>query len=365
VGAPPRGESAFFMESLRGYAVALAATAACTALGLLMRGRFDTVNIAMVYLLAVVLVALRYSRGAAVLTALASVAALDLVFVPPHGAFTVQDAQYILTFAIMVTVGLVISGLTHRIREQAEARARLAIQAETERVRSALLASISHDLRTPLAVMAGASSMLADRGERMDAADRQALARSLFGQCREMSERVSKVLQMTRLEVGAMELRRDWASLSEIGASVLRNLEDRIAAHNVVVEMPADLPLARVDAALIEQAIANLLENAGRHTPAGTTVRLVAAVRGDEIVVSIEDHGPGMPEEDLERVFSKFQHGSMAGAAGMGLGLAISRAIVALHQGRAWAEPMAGGGIAFRFALPLEANPAVPAEAES
>jgi two-component system, OmpR family, sensor histidine kinase KdpD len=353
------------MESLRGYAWAAAAATLATLAGLAMRQRFDTVNIAMVYVLAVVLVALRQSRGAAIFTSLLSVAAFDLLFVPPHGAFTVEDAQYLLTFAIMVTVALVISGLTYRNRVQAEARARLAIEAETERVRSALLASISHDLRTPLAVMAGASSTLADRGERMGADERQALARSVFSQCREMSERVSKVLQMTRLETGTPELRRDWAALPEIVASVLRNLQEPLAGHPVGVELAADLPLVRVDAALIEQVLANLVENAARHTPPGTLVRLRAQVVASELVVSVEDHGPGLDEDDLERVFAKFQHGTFASGTGMGLGLAISRAIVALHRGRAWAQRIHGGGIAFRFSLPLEAAPAVPAETEA
>ena len=330
-----------------------------------MQGRFDTVNIAMVYLLAVTLIAVRYSRGAAILTALLSVAAFDVVFVPPHGAFSVEDAQYILTFAIMVTVGVVISNLRHGIRAQAEARAAFAIQAETERIRSALLASISHDLRTPLAVMAGASSSLADHGERMPAEERQALARSLFSQCTEISDRVSKVLQMTRLEAGAIHLRRDWASLPEIAASALRSLAACLATDRVTLEMPADLPLVRIDAALIEQVLVNLMENAARYTPPGTPVRVLARVFDGEMVVSVEDLGPGLCDDDLERVFAKFQHGHVAGSSGMGLGLSISRAIVALHHGRAWAERPRGAGTAFRFSLPLEPAPAVPAEVES
>src|SRR6185503_7015043 len=172
----------------RGYAWALAATAACTAVGWAMAGRFDLVNIAMVYLLAVVIIALRYSRGPAIVASVLSVAAFDFLFVPPQGAFTVHDLQYLLTFAIMLGVGLVIAGLKDGLRRQADAQARLNGQAETERIRSTLLASISHDLRTPLAVMSGASSTLAERGERMSAGERAALARSVFDQARERSE---------------------------------------------------------------------------------------------------------------------------------------------------------------------------------
>jgi two-component system KDP operon response regulator KdpE len=197
-----------------GYAWAAGATVACTAVGLAMTPRFDPVNIAMVYLLAVVIVSLRFSRGAAISTAILSVAAFDFIFVPPQGSFTVDDLQYLLTFAILLAVALVITSLTENVRKQAKAQAALAVEAETERIRSTLLASISHDLRTPLAVMAGASSSLAERGERLSAEERQALAQSVFKQASEMSEQVAKVLQMTRLENDAIELERDWAALS-------------------------------------------------------------------------------------------------------------------------------------------------------
>lgn len=344
-----------------GYACAVASTLLCTAVGSLMTPRFDPVNVAMIYLLAVVVIALRFSRGAAILGAVLCVAAFDFMFVMPHGTLTVHDAQYLFTFAIMVSVALIISHLTQNVREQAEARAQLGIEAEAERVRSALLASISHDLRTPLAVMAGASSSLAERGESLPAAERQALARSVFGQCREMAERVDKVLQMTRLEGGAIELQRDWASMTEVAAAVARRLQELLAGHVLVVDVPDDLPLVRLDAALVEQALGNLMENAAKHTPPGTRVTVRARRHGREMVVSVEDSGGGLQDSELDRVFTKFQHGGIAGRSGMGLGLAICRAIVGLHQGRAWAERLAEG-TAFRFTLPLEDPPAAPLE---
>lgn len=328
-----------------------------------MQPRFDLVNVAMVYLLAVVVIALRFDRGAAIAAAALCVLAFDVVFVPPQGALTVDDAQYLLTFAIMLVVALIISGLVSDVRRQARAQAALEVQAETERVRGTLLASISHDLRTPLAVLAGASSSLAERGERMSAEERAALARSLYHQARDMSELVAKVLQMTRLESGTIELAREWVALPEIAEAVISRLGERLSAHRLVVELPPDLPLIRVDATLIEQALGNLLENAARHTPAGTVVRLRAQSDGGELTVAVEDFGPGLPDADLERVFAKFSHaGGETAAGGIGLGLAICRAIIRLHGGRAWAEQMAGGFTAFRFSLPLEPAPASPVE---
>jgi two-component system sensor histidine kinase KdpD len=284
------------------------------------------------------------------------VAAFNFFFIPPRGTFHVEDPQYVLTFAMMLGVGLIVSKLTGRVRERAKAQAELAIEAETERIRSALLASISHDLRTPLAVITGAASTLAERGERLPADERAALAQSIFQQARDMSELVTKVLQMTRLESGELKLERDWDSLAEIAGTVLRRLRDRLSTHLMMLDLPDDLPLVRVDASLIEQVLSNLLENAARHTPPRTLIRLRAQNQGTYLVVSVEDFGPGLAEADLERIFKKFHRGA-------GLGLAICRAIVELHKGRIWAERLPGVGTAFRFTLPLEAPPPLPAEA--
>ena len=339
-----------------GYAWAAGATVAATLVALGLDAYFHVVNVALVYLIAVVLVALRCGRGPVVGVSVLNVAAFNFFFIPPRGTFHVDDPQYLLTLAMMLAVGFIVSGLTERVRARARAQAELAIEAETERVRSALLASISHDLRTPLAVITGSASTLAERGERLPPEERASLAQSIFQQAREMSELVTKVLQMTRLETGAMKLERDWGSLNEIAGAVLRRLRDRLATHMVMLDLPDDLPLVRVDASLVEQVLANLLENAARHTPPRTLIRLRAQVQGGELVVSVEDFGPGLPEGDLERIFKKFHRGA-------GLGLAICRAIIELHRGRIWAERLPGVGTAFRFTLPLESPPALPAEA--
>jgi two-component system, OmpR family, sensor histidine kinase KdpD len=339
-----------------GYAWAAGATVLATLIALGLDAYFHVVNVALIYLIAVVLVALRYGRGPVIAVSVLNVAAFNFFFIPPRGTFHVDDPQYLLTFAMMLGVGLIVSGLTERVRARARAQAELAIEAETERVRSALLASISHDLRTPLAVITGSASTLAERGERLPPEERASLAQSIYQQARDVSELVTKVLQMTRLETGAIKLERDWGSLPEIAGSVLRRLRDRLAMHMVMLDLPDELPLVRLDASLIEQVVANLLENAARHTPPRTLIRLRAQVQAGELVVSVEDFGPGLPEGDLERIFKKFHRGA-------GLGLAICRAIVELHKGRIWAERLPGVGTAFRFSLPLETPPPLPAEA--
>jgi two-component system sensor histidine kinase KdpD len=343
------------------YAWGLAAVALCTALGVATSPLFELVNIAMVYLLAVVVVALRFSRGPAVATSVMSVAAFDFFFVPPQLTLAVTDMQYLVTFSIMLVVALVISTLVDIVR-----------RAESEYVRSTLLASISHDLRTPLAVISGASSALAARSERLSPAEREALAHSIYRHAHDMAELVTNVLQMTRLECGGIDMRSDWVALGELVGSALRRLHERLAAHRVEVDLAEHLPLVRADATLIEQVLGNLLENTAKHTPAGTRVTLRAVVRDAEVLVSVEDDGPGLPPGAAEYLFAMFERGESEGTvSGIGLGLSICRAIVRLHGGRIWVERLSGRGAshppgrgtAFRFTLPLAPSPTLPADA--
>ncbi len=312
-----------------GYICAVSLVAICTLVGFAMTPRFDVVNVAMVYLLAVVIIALTFSRWAAIASAVLSVAAFDLSFVPPPGTFTISDLQYLLTFFIMLVVALVISRLMERGKEQAQEQSKLAIEAESEANRRALLASISHDLRTPLAVLMGASSSLVETGDRMDPEERAALAASIYSRTCEMTDQVDKILQMTRIESGAIRLDLEWSSIAELAGAALARLSGHLAHHHVLVEIPGDLPLIHVDATLIEQVLVNLLENAARHTPAGTIVRLRACLRPEDLAVSVEDYGPGIEEAEIARLFVKFSHPrAAASGSGVGLGLAICRALL-------------------------------------
>jgi two-component system sensor histidine kinase KdpD len=280
-----------------------------------------------------------------------------LAVLPANPRRVLLPEQYHLleTFAGQIALALERAQLAERAE-------RASVDAKAEGLRNALLASISHDLRTPLAVISGASSSLAEKGPLLSPQEREALARSIFEQSQQMSDLVANVLQITRLEGGAIALNRDWHSLSELVGSVLARLREPLASHPLKVQLPGGLPLVRVDAMLIEQVLANLLENASKYTPPGTPITLSAELQAREVLVSVEDQGPGLPPGDPEALFAKFHRGSMEGAVGgVGLGLAICRAVVNLHGGRIWAERRPKGS-AFRFTLPLEEVPQVPPE---
>jgi two-component system sensor histidine kinase KdpD len=499
---PPPGERTQPIRWSR-YAAALAITVVCTVLAQLMYPYLELSNLVMLYLLGVTATGLRFGRGPSVVSAVLNVAAFDFFFVPPRFTFAVSDAQYLITFGVMLTIALTIATLMANVRQQtrvAGARerrtallyrmsrelaatrgtsdmARIAIkhvaevfqceavlllpdgagklhapreppvegsyrgsdvavaqwvldhgrragfgsdtlpaspalylplgdsrrllgvlavlprnrrlvllpeqlhlletfagqigvaleremlssQAEAARVasqseslRNTLLASISHDLRTPLAVMAGAGSTLAEHGAALDDATRRSLAQTIEARAREMSELISNVLDLTRFESGKPTLRRAWESIDDLAAVALTRVQERLADHPVELRLANDLPPVQVDATLVVQLFTNLFDNFIKHTPAGSRATVTAVQDGDFLRVAVDDDGPGFPPGDPARLFDKFQRGDREGViAGVGLGLAICRAIVQAHGGNIVAVARPGGGARFEFTLPV------------
>jgi len=457
------------------YALATLVISAVAMGCLAFRGRLAAIDVAMLFLLGVVVVASRLARGPALLASLLSIAWFDFLFVPPYYTFSVHDTAYLLTFAMMLVVALTMSGLTARVREQAavatmrerrmaalyamnrelaaatdrdavaaivashvgravggvasvvlgegastidawddealtiplqsplqrfglisvrEAEIRhpltenarqllelLADQAgrtlerialaerneasrveiEAERLRTALLSSLSHDLRTPLGTIEGAGTTLVEDADTLSTGARRDLAQTIVEEVRRMARLVSNLLDMMRLETGTLAVHRSWQPIDEsLGVALIR-LDERLREHPVDINMPADLPLVCVDDVLLEQVFLNLLDNATKYTSPGTPISVSAWLEDFQVIVEVADRGPGIPPGEEAAVFRKF-HRAPAGEgrpapAGSGLGLTICDGIVKAHGGRIWAEPREGGGVAFRFTLPLESGP--------
>lgn len=495
------------------FAWAVAVVLACTAVAaaLFFRG-FDKSNVVMVYLLGVAFVATRFGRWPSVLAAAGSVAAFDFFFVSPHLTFAVSDTQYLVTFAVMLVVALLISTLAVRVRDQGErarhreertrllftlsrelaalrepdaiaaaasrrvgevfrgpvevllpdaedrlrpvpsrtagfpanghelavaewaftrgqpaglgtdtlpgsaalylplpgserplgvlgvvphadlrplatgqldllqalARlvaaplqsARLAAQAaearvdaERERLRGTLLSSVSHDLRTPLAAITGAASTLLE-DTTLDPAPRRELTETIHEEALRLNRLVGNLLDMTRLEAAAVDLKREWHPLEEVVGAALDRVEPRLEGRAVSTDLPLDLPLVPIDALLVQQLLVNLLENAAKYTPPGAAVRVAARARDGAVEVEVTDDGPGLPPGEEARVFEKF-HRAAGGHDGFGLGLAIARAIAEAHGGTIRAENREPHGARFVFTLPVVGTPPEGREAES
>jgi two-component system sensor histidine kinase KdpD len=276
----------------------------------------------------------------------------------PRRVLLPEQLHLLETFAGQIALALERAQLA----EMAE-HARLTI--ETETLRSSLLASISHDLRTPLAVIAGSASTLVRWGDALDAPKRHALAQTIQNTALEMASLVANVLELTRLESGKVRLRGDWYAVDDLIGTVLHRLAEQLTLYPITVEVPNDLPLVEIDGTLIGQVLSNLFENAAKYTPPGTHLRIAAACEAGHLVVTLEDDGPGLPPGDPERLFDKFHRGRPESPiAGAGLGLAICRAILHVHGGSISAERRQDRGARFRFTLPLADAEAVATAAQ-
>src|SRR5262245_4022354 len=265
---------------------------------------------------------------------------------------TAPDAIRLLeAFANQVALALERAALA----DQAE-RAR--VQGEAERMRSGLLSSVSHDLRTPLAVITGAATTLLEAGDSLPEIERREMLKSLAEEATRLNQLVGNLLAMTRLEGGALEVRRSWHSLEEIIGAALHRSGPLAGDRPVRIDLPPHLPLVAVDDVLLEQVVFNLVENAIHHAPSSQPIEIRVRPTANEIEVSVADRGPGLPPGAEEQVFEKFYRGRSADRrGGAGLGLAICRGIVAAHGGRLWASDRVGGGAEFVFALPRDPDP--------
>jgi K+-sensing histidine kinase KdpD len=326
----------------------------------------------------------------------------------------VSDVEYVVTFVVMLAVGLVISTLTVRLRQQAtDASSReqriTALYtmsrefASTRGMKKLLHAAVqninqtfdsqvvillpnaagglqpwgevagwwgegvnertvfapdAHDLRTPLAVITGATSSLVEGATTLEPATRVELAQTAYDEAEWLNRLIGNLLDMTRLESGAVQVQKEWQPLEEVVGAALTRLDDRLHDHPVTASLPPDGQSAPLDSVLIEQVLINLLENAIKYTSPGSPIEISAAGARDAVTVTIADRGPDIPPGDEQRVFDKFYRArSGDGSGGVGLGLTICRRIAEAHGGRIWLENRPGGGAAFHFTLPLEGTP--------
>jgi two-component system sensor histidine kinase KdpD len=253
----------------------------------------------------------------------------------------------------------------HRLLVDEEAKdARQA--AEQERLRNVLLSSVSHDLRTPLASITGAVTTLLDRSAPLDESTRLDLMESIREDADALERQVRNMLDLTRLESASIRAAREMHSLEEIVGCALSAANAALADRPVQVDLAADLPLVHLDADLIARLLVNLLENACRHTPADSPVRIATALHGNHLQLAVEDRGPGVPAGERETIFTKFQRGARSQhTLGAGLGLAICRAIAHLHGGDIRVEDRDGGGASFVTTLPTGGQqPTSPSDGE-
>ncbi len=250
------------------------------------------------------------------------------------------------------------AALIERVRLQRE-NLRVELLQRTDALRSALLSSVSHDLRTPLTVIKAAASSLLQEDVHWDEEARRSFALSVEREADRLNRLVGNLLDMSRIEDGALKPEKDWYQVTALIQDVLDRLQPLLQGRKVSLYLPTDLPAVELDYLQIDQVLTNLVENAVRYTPPESPIEVSAQRSGEEIMISVADRGPGIPEDDYERIFDKFyrvlntkDHHPVS-PPGSGLGLAVCKGLVEAHGGKIWAEPRPGGGTIFFVVFPV------------
>ena len=319
---------------------------------------------ALVLLIAVLLVAAYARLWVAIATAVGAMFVFNFFFLAPVGTLTIADPQNLVAFVAFISAALIASQLSStaakRAQEALTSRNQLQMLKREADFTSALLASLSHDLRTPLTAIRVAVSNLDDQTLDAEArAEQVRLAQSELGR---LSRLFGDILEMARVDSAALTPEREWVTASDIVDATLANLRPVLEDRPLTIDAD-DTIAAFVDPRMTSSALLHLVENAAQYSPAGSPVAIHGLVNDEGVQLSVTDRGPGLDPEELPRLFDRFFRGrrEQARPAGTGMGLAITRGLLAVQNGRVWAENIDGGGARFSIAIPAERR-AVPTE---
>lgn len=357
-------------------AVPVAATAvALLTLAFVQLGVTNPTIVALSFLLVVLVVATFSPRRVAVGTSLLSFACFNFFFLPPVRTFTIADPQHGVALLTLLAVSIVASHLASQARERAhevlvertrllEERKEAEVVRRGAELKSALLASLSHDFKTPLTAVTVAANNL--NATWLTDEQRREQAEIVRVELDRLNRLFQDIIDLARIETNAVAAEPEWVHPAEIVEAAARQITPALSRHRLVTELGPDNHLVRVDPRLTSAALAHLLENAGQYSPEGSVIVVRVTLSADEMRLSVRDGGKGLAARDLPHVFEQFYRGASAVEQrfGTGMGLAITRGLLAAEGGRVWAENDPGGGAIFTIALPAESRAASAIQAE-
>ncbi len=362
-----------------GYFAALAALVATLFILLSLRGLVNTATIALAFVIVVLLIATTYGSAPAIALSILSMLVFNYFFIPPYHTFRVADPQNWVALLAFLLTSVIAGGLSakekrrteeaHRLYTQLQEAFEKASQTEalkqSEQLKSALLDAVTHDLRTPLTSMKAAVTTVlsgSEDGSGLDEEGRRELLEVIDAEIDRMNGLVEELIQMARIEAGALQPQRAWSNIEEIISNALTRSAGITAGHKVRIHLDSELPLVRVDEKTIAEVLYILIENATKFSPLATEILVEVSRRGAGIIVSVQDQGVGIPAHLRDKVFDKFfrltgttERNRPSRPPGLGMGLAIARAIVEAHGGRIWVDDPAGGtGARLSFTIPAQ-----------
>lgn len=313
--------------------------------------------VALIMLFAVSFLAIILSVYPVLMAAVLSALIWDFFFIPPHFTFHIEKPEDILMLVMYFMIALLNGILTSRIRHYEKHERLREEKFRALKLYNTLFNSLSHELRTPITTIMGASETLMSQNLNIHRAERAQLSQEAFKAAERLNRLVDNLLNQSRLESGLLQPKPDWCDIGEVIHSVVDRLKAELTKHMVEVDIAAEIPLVRLDAGLFEQVLINLVHNIALHTPEGTKGKIKADMDHDRLVISVEDNGPGFVPKDQDHVFDKFYRASTAKPGGLGLGLSIARGFVQAMNGTIRLENIKSGGSCFRITLPVEKNP--------
>ena len=367
-----------------GYLVSLLGTAVVTALLVPFREQINSTTTALAYLLLVLFVALFWGSRPALVASVFAVLCLNFFFLPPLYTLSVAHPENWIALFAFFTTALAVGQLSAREKRRAEEAergerevARLYKELQTaferaseaealkrsERLKSALLDAVTHDLRTPLTSIKASITTLLDETRAPEFALDQESRNEMLQVIDEESDRLNRfitgLIELARIDAGELQLRRQWGAIDEIISTALARAQPLTQGREVEVEIEPELPVVRVDERAVSEVVYTLVDNAAKFSPRGTKVKIVASLVDGMIRMAVEDQGEGVPADLRERVFDKFFRATRDGdvstqrPSGTGMGLAIAKGIVDAHEGKIWIESRPGGGTRVVFTLPI------------
>ncbi len=313
-----------------------------------------------VFLIGVLIVGSISTLGPVLFAAFVSTIAWNLFFIPPLFTFRISNPEDLILCLTYFIAAIITGVLTTKLRDREERLRQTEVLKESEKLHQTLLNSISHELRTPLTAIVGCATALGNEQASESKEFRQALATELTLATDRLNRVIENLLDMSRLNSGAMTLKKEWHDLHDLIGVTLQRLGKNLEGFSVEVDVAANLPLIEMDFRLMEHVLSNILVNAAQYSPKGTKIEISAAAKYGKAVILISDAGPGIPEDSLKKVFEKFYRIPGTPAGGTGLGLSIAKSIIEFHGGTIEVENRSTGGAKFCILLPLGRAPEVP-----
>ena len=345
---------------LRQYSLAFGVFLAVSMVNVWLQEIIGYEAIALVNLLVIVVLALFIDRGAILFGTALTALGWDFFCVPPRFSFHISSFYDKMMVATYFVVALTIGQLTTRLRAHREEEMKTKLLAESERLSRTLLNSVSHELRTPLATITSAAAELRASGTL--APLQQELTTEIETASARLNRVVRSLLNAARIQSGRLRPKLDWCDISELVTSALQEVADLTGNHPIAEKIVPGLPLVKMDFVLMQQVVINLLVNAVMHTPRGTPVEICARSSEGQLLLEVADRGPGLPPDQLERIFDLFHRAPDARPGGTGLGLTIVKGFVEAQGGRVAAANRAGGGAVFTICMPASDVPDLPEE---